>query len=184
MVAFLLSGCGFRPLYVPSEQACSENIHQAFSLIKIKSIPDRMGFQLRNALLDLLNPYGEPEAPKYILQVSIQENKSEFGFRKDATPKRFRLNYLFHFSLIDIEKHYVCYGDTAEVDASFSTGSKAETASIPYMVTEERQRQRAMEQGAHEIKILLASYFSAPDTYRAPRKIAHDSEDSDASTGP
>lgn len=169
VVALLLSGCGFRPLYVPSEQACSEDIHQAFSLIKIKSIPDRMGLQLRNALLDLLNPYGEPKTSKYILQVSIQENKSGFGFRKDATPKRSRLNYLFHFSLIDTEKHHVCYGDTAEVDASFSTGSKAEMTSIPYMVTEERQRQRAMEQGAHEIKILLASYFAAQHLSRTSK---------------
>lgn len=160
-----------------SDREDAQNIHEELALIKIANVPERMGLQFRNHLLDLMNPYGEPKNPKYSLQVYVIETKSEFGFRKDATPKRFRRNYVFKFSLFDIKSRQRLYQGSTEVDASFSTGSRAETASIPYIVTEERQRQRAMKQGAHDVKVLLASYFSAA---KAPSKMKTDDADSKA----
>ncbi len=164
---------------MPNNLEETENVHEELALIKIGNIPERMGLQLRNHLLDLVNPYEEPKNPKYSLNVSVLETKTEFGFRKDATPKRFRLNYVFKFSLSDLKTRQLLYRDSTEVDASFSTGSKAEIASIPYIVTEERQRQRAMKQGAHEIKVLLASYFASP-RMDAPSKKRIDDADSKA----
>lgn len=149
-----LSGCGFQPLYAPTTQA-----NEKLSQIKIKQIPDRMGQVLRNHLLDLLTPYGEPKNPEYILKVNIDEKRSDLALRKDATAKRAQLQYMAHVTLIHAVSHDAILSDKLDLMSGFSIGSHADFASIPALVSEEKARLRAMEILAQDIKSLLASYL-------------------------
>lgn len=147
-----LSGCGFQPLYAPSTQA-----NEKLSQIQIKQIPDRMGQSLRNHLLDILTPHGEPKNPDYILKIRVDEKRSDLALRKDATAKRAQLQYIAHVTLIHAISHEVILSDTLDLMSGFSIGSHADFASIPALVSEEKARLRAMEILAQDIKSLLAS---------------------------
>jgi LPS-assembly lipoprotein len=153
-----VSGCGFQPLYAPTNQA-----REKLSHIKIKQIPDRMGQVLRNHLLDTLTPYGEPKNPEYILKITVDEQRIDLGFRKDATARRAQLQYTADVILLHATSHEVILSDKLDLMAGFSIGSQADFSSIPALVSEEKARLRAMEILAQDIKSLLASYLSIKD---------------------
>ncbi|OJX11116.1 MAG: hypothetical protein BGO77_03345 [Caedibacter sp. 37-49] len=149
-----LSSCGFQPLYAPTSQA-TEKLAQ----IKIKQIPDRTGQVLRNHLLDILTPYGEPKNPEYILKITVDEKRLDLALRKDATAKRAQLQYTADVILIHAISREVILSDKLDLMSGFSIGSQADFSSIPALVTEEKTRLRAMEILAQDIKSLLASYL-------------------------
>lgn len=95
-----LSACGFRPLYGKTEAGGSKGVALELSAIKIAQIPDRDGQVLRNHLLDLLTPRGEPKLPKYEIQASLAKSRQELGVKKSAFATRANLfvtvNYTFH----------------------------------------------------------------------------------------
>lgn len=152
-----LSGCGFQPLYAPTTQA-----NDKLAQIKIKQIPDRMGQVLRNHLLDILTPYGEPKNPEYILNVTVTEQRADLALRKDATAKRAQLQYTADVALIHAISREVIVSDRLDLMSGFSIGSHADFSSIPALVSEEKTRLRAMEILAQDIKSLLASYLAQP----------------------
>lgn len=76
-------GCGFRPMYgVPSGAATG--VDADLAAVRIEPIKDRIGQQLRNALLQRLSPRGEAADYTYSLQVKLSESVSNLGFRKDT----------------------------------------------------------------------------------------------------
>ncbi len=151
--ALYVSSCGFSPLYGP--QSSNEETAQ----IKVDLIPDRPGQMLRNYLLDIFNPYGKPTFFAYRLQAVPTITKEEFGFRRDATSKRTRLTATIDFTLFDTSTGKPLYQDKVEINSGFSVGSKAETASLPQVVSEEDAIRRSLEQGAREVKLLITSYL-------------------------
>ena len=66
-----VAGCGFRPLY---KQTASSDTVREFSLISVAQPEDRPSQQLRNHLLDILTPYGQPDRPVYRLDYRITES--------------------------------------------------------------------------------------------------------------
>ena len=77
------AGCGFRPMYgTPSGAATGVDADMAS--IRIDPIKDRVGQQLRNALLQRISPRGEAADYAYTLQVKLSEGVNNLGFRKDT----------------------------------------------------------------------------------------------------
>ena len=67
--------------------------------IEIASIPNRDGQQLRNDLIDRLNPRGRPAEARYILNIEpLKTTSTDLGIQKDATVTR---------TEIEIEAHVV-----------------------------------------------------------------------------
>lgn len=154
-VAIFVSSCGFQPLYSPQTQA-SEKL----SLIKIETISDRRGQILRNHLLDILTPYGEPSHPEYRLKVVVTETRNDLAMRPDGTAKRTQLHYNTILTLTDVQTKKVILKDNLTLMAGFPVGSFSEFSSIPAMAGEDKARMRAMEILAYDIKSLLASYLA------------------------
>jgi hypothetical protein len=82
----LLAGCGFQPLYgtTVSGSGATEKLGQ----IRIDPIPDRIGQQIRNFLLDRLNPYGQPARPVFRLIVKPTVSSTDLGIERDETATR------------------------------------------------------------------------------------------------
>ncbi|KIL97839.1 hypothetical protein CCC_00900 [Paramagnetospirillum magnetotacticum MS-1] len=77
------AGCGFRPMYgTPSGAATGMDADLA--AIRIEPIKDRIGQQLRNAMLQRLSPRGEAADYTYRLEIKLTESVSNLGFRKDT----------------------------------------------------------------------------------------------------
>ena len=70
-IVVVVGGCGFRPLYGKTSE--DKNVPTDFSAVAVAPIPDRVGQELRNQLLDMLNPRGRPRNPAYTLKVSVEE---------------------------------------------------------------------------------------------------------------
>ena len=76
-------GCGFRPMYGTPSGAAS-GVDADLATVRIEPIKDRIGQQLRNALLQRISPRGEAADYGYSLQVRLTESVSNLGFRKDT----------------------------------------------------------------------------------------------------
>ena len=53
-IAVLLGGCGFHPLYGGANGGMSDTL----SSIYVEPMPDRVGYELRNTMIDLLDGPG------------------------------------------------------------------------------------------------------------------------------
>ena len=97
---FLLTGCGFTPLYTSQS---GEKVVAHTRNISISNIPDRNGQMLRNMLIDQLYGAEQPTAsPRYHLEVKkLNIQQTSLGIRKDATATRSQMRVSVNLDLID-----------------------------------------------------------------------------------
>lgn len=146
----LLTGCGFRPLHTSLGRDCT-----ACYPIKIATIPDRYGQILRNNLLDLLTPTGQPCAPKYILEVKLQEVLLDTGVAIDETITRKQLTLTADITLRD-RCYNVLYTHTIFAVNSFPVIEQNYYANA---VTESYAQKEGLERLAYKIKLLISAYL-------------------------
>ncbi len=152
LLAGIVAGCGFRPLY---KQTGSTNTVQDFSQISIAQPEDRPSQQLRNFLLDSLTPYGQPDRPLYRLEYRLSETVgSVFVTRtEEITRNNLQLNLTVY--LRDYQ--------TGIVLTSLSTTSQASynvtLADYANLVSEKNARERALRDVAEQIRLRLGNYF-------------------------
>ena len=96
---FILSGCGFTPMY--AEKGDGEGLSETFSNVAIAPIEDRIGQVVRNHLQDRMNPYGSPAAPDYLLRVTLDQALEGYGFRTDESVTRESLTLTASYQLVD-----------------------------------------------------------------------------------
>jgi LPS-assembly lipoprotein len=156
LVAILLAGCGFRPMYSPGGDGAG---HPELAAISIEPIPDRVGQQLHNRLLDLINPRGRPVQSRYILKTELTETIEEIGFRKTELATRANLRLRANFALYDVTKPKALLTSSRLVVSSYNI-LQADYATL---VAEEDARNSATREMADEIRTALAIYFAARD---------------------
>ncbi len=100
-VLLITAACGFRPLYAPSAKG---DVVRGLANIRIISVKDRIGQNLHNQLLDLLNPTGRPARPDYVLRIRLTESKERFAVRKSAFATRANLRISAKFTLRAVKK--------------------------------------------------------------------------------
>lgn len=150
-----LGGCGFQPLYGKHFDTYTPD---EFSAIKVSPIRDRIGQQLYNHLLSLLNPGGRPKKPRYVLTATVSESIASLGIRKSAFATRANLNLNIHYSLssIPMGKQLLDGNDSIIVsynilDSDFAT-----------LMAEKDARARAVRELAQVIRTRLAAQFVRP----------------------
>ena len=93
-----LSGCGYRPLYAKGGTAeGSAAMVAELGGVRVDQIDDRLGQELRNALLVRLSPQGEPANHRYSLSIKLNRSEGGLGFRKDtfATMAELRMDAVY-----------------------------------------------------------------------------------------
>lgn len=81
LFACMLSSCGFQPIY------SDRNVSKAAS-IHIAQIPNRQGQDLRNRLLERINPAGEPRNARYTMQVALSRGHQPLGINTQDRARR------------------------------------------------------------------------------------------------
>ena len=95
-VVVALGACGFRPMYGGGMKGSTTvNLSQVY----IKQIPDRVGQEIRNRLLDTINPRGQAKEPAYELHVVVNEATGELSVQKTKVASRANLRLQAQFSL-------------------------------------------------------------------------------------
>src|SRR5579875_93134 len=151
--AVLLAGCGFHPLN--ARQSNGDSTVARLSQVQIELIEDRRGQELRNDLLDRLNPDGQPGQPRYSLAVVIDEANTSVAIAKDASTIRNNLAITAHYKLTDLSTGKSLYegyvnglNSYAEITNSYST-----------IVGQKDAESRVLSSMADDISRRLALYF-------------------------
>jgi LPS-assembly lipoprotein len=75
------AGCGFHAVHATNGDSGAVGLDLA--RVRVDPIADRLGQQVRNALIERLSPRGEPADPAYTLKITLTESATDLGYRKD-----------------------------------------------------------------------------------------------------
>ena len=151
-VVLLLGACGFRSLYGTDATGDAPG---ELATIKVSPIADRLGQQLRNNLLDLLNPRGRPANPRYLLTVGLDQSTQRLAIEKDAFATRANLRLLANFSLQDPDSREIVLSGKSLVVSSYNI-LDSEFATL---MAEKDAKARAIREIAYDVRTRLAAFF-------------------------
>lgn len=154
VVMALVGACGFRPLYLETRNF---SVIEELALTKIQPIADRRGQIVRNALIDRMNPRGEPVHPKYHLATSIRESIDELAVRRDDASTRANLILDARFQLYqDGIEQPILEGRVKSVNSH--SISVAEVATLG---AEKSARQRGARDIAERMVLQIGAFFNS-----------------------
>lgn len=160
ILAGVLGGCGYRPLYGGGAQG---GVVGDLAAVKIGLIPNRTGQYLRNILLDRMNPRGEPLQPLYKLEVAILPSRQELGVRKDDTSTRANFIVVSRYRLLDAGNGRILFEAEGRRVASFNI-SDDDFSTISAAAG---ARRRVARELADEIVVRIAVYLKRRRTAKS-----------------
>jgi LPS-assembly lipoprotein len=152
VLACLLMGCGFRPLY---GGATGEIRHLELSQVTVSPIKSRLGTNLRNALIDRLTPGGEPAYPQYRLDLAMSELREGVAIKTDASITRYNYQLTGDFELFDLATGKSIYKGSARSLAAYNV------ADSPFatLSAERDVADRTASDISDQIELSLALFF-------------------------
>ena len=158
----LLAACGFEPLYVEKKHDNAwyfdgdfdTSISQEMAKVKVEPIADRFGQLLRNELIDLISPKGQPKTPKYRLFVTLKnKTETEQALRSDITATRKMVKYKV--------KYYMTMGNERVLNGDSVAYSSYDILANPYSTTMAKKKgdKDAATTIANDISLRLGAYF-------------------------
>jgi LPS-assembly lipoprotein len=149
-----LGGCGFRPLY--GETAADKDVPADFSAVAIAPIPDRVGQELRNYLLDMLTPRGRPRNPVYTLNVSLKESISDLAIDSSGLATRANLRLDATYALVKDETGQSLVNGTSLAVSSYNLV----TNDFSNLTAQNDARSRSALHIARQIRARLGAFFA------------------------
>jgi LPS-assembly lipoprotein len=159
----LLGGCGFHPLYAVSD-AAGGSMQQRLGSIYVEPVPDSLGYELRNKLIDLLDGKGESAGAAYILHLTLEQKNEAIGVQSQTAPggitqtaiTRYNDKLTVEFELIDAKTGTVA---TRGVETGLTSYNVLASPYATLAVQQDADR-RAAEDIADRIRIDLAVWFA------------------------
>ena len=147
----LLGGCTLRPLYVGGG---SGQVAQALKSVDVAPIGGRAGWLVRTALEDRIGKGGS--APKYRLEIELDDDIVGFGIRSGNTITRERRTLRARYRLVDTAVGTVLLDATAGSDVGVDVVS-SEYATV---AAEQTALERLARELADQIVTRVALYAS------------------------
>ena len=155
VATLIVAACGFQPLYGSEQGVLSGAVVENLAAVRIIGIADRLGQIVRNDLLDRLNPFGEPTAPRYSLAVQLEEAKEGLAIQIDDTVTRFNLTLTANYFLTDAQSGAVLTTGSVRATAAYNV-LRSDFANV---IAERDAQQRAAREISDELKTRLAVFF-------------------------
>jgi LPS-assembly lipoprotein len=142
-----LAACGFHPMYGGA-------LAPEMTSIYVEPIAERDGYELRTALIDLLNSDGREGGKKYRLKITLSESSQGIALQNDATITRYNNNLSAKFELTDASGTVLKQGTQSEL-ASYNV------VNSPYasLVAQQDANKRAAQDMAERIRLDLGVWF-------------------------
>lgn len=150
-----LGACNFRPLYL-AEGPADAAVQEELAAIEIRGLGGRLGYLVRTALLDELNPASAEVPPRYVLDVDLRARSQELGIQLDNTITRYNLLLTAAFRLQAKDRPDVLYASRVQRVASYNV-SREPYADLSAAREAER---RAAQEVARGIRTLLAVHLA------------------------
>jgi LPS-assembly lipoprotein len=158
----LLASCGFHPLYATPGSPSGQLRHRLQS-VYVEPVPDRLGFELRNQLIDLIDGSSRPMGAAYRLSLTLDEKNEAIGVQSQqvgsltqTTITRYNDRLTVTYELTDAKTGAVL---TKGIESGLSAYN---VVSSPYatLVSQQDADKRAADDIADRIRIALAAYFA------------------------
>ena len=155
LLSVALAGCGFHPLY--ADRSAEGGGRQVLGSIYVEPIDGEVaGYEMRNALIDLLHGTSRPDEAQYRLSITIRQIIQGIAIQNDASITRYNYSLEASYDLTDRKT-----GKTIKA-GSESTIAPYDVVASPYAT--EVAEHNAQKSGAHDlasrIQVELAVYFS------------------------
>ena len=157
--ALSLSGCGFHALYADPHGYMKSNLGSIY----VEPVPDRLGYELRNQLLDLLDARADAAGAAYRLHLTMSDKSDAIGVQSQPVGAvtqtaitRYNDTLIAEYELVEVKTNTV-------VTKGIETGlTSYNVLASPYatLAVQQDADQRAAEDIADRIRIDLAVYFA------------------------
>jgi LPS-assembly lipoprotein len=150
-----LGACNFRPMLL-TMGAENVAVREELAAIEIQGLDGRLGYLVRNALLDELNPTAAAVPERYILSVRLSARATELGIQLDATITRYNLTVNAAFSLREKDTGNVLLNSVVRRISSYNVSRE------PYadLIASQTAERRAAELVSADIGMQLGAYFA------------------------
>jgi LPS-assembly lipoprotein len=159
LLAATLAGCGFQPLY--KKDAQDPGVTADLARIRVLNVRadlaenDRLGQQMRNLLLQRLNPDGAPAQPAYRLETSLSVTKERTGIQITEEATRARLTVSVSFRLYESSGDKMLYGGSEQSTNSYNVAD----SQFATLNAENDAARRAVREVSDSIRLRLGIYF-------------------------
>lgn len=113
LLAASLAGCGLQPMYAGGGNGA---VARGLAGIQVAAIDGRAGWLVRNALNDKIGGSAS-DAPRYRLDVRLDDKLEAFGLLSDDTVSRERRTLRARYQLVDLNDDAILLDATAGSDA-------------------------------------------------------------------
>ena len=152
--ALLLGACGFHPLYGGMNGGMSATL----SSIYVEPLPDRLGYELRNTMIDLLDGPGTASGASYRLKLALSENTQGIALQNDATITRYNDTLTVTYELTDMAGRVVTKGTETGLSA-YNVLPSSSSANYGTLAAQQDADKRAAQDIAERIRLDLNVYF-------------------------
>jgi LPS-assembly lipoprotein len=115
-----LTGCGLQPMYAGGGSGA---VAQNLAAVDVAPIEGRAGWLVRNALRDRLAQTGSTAAPRYRLDVLLDDKLEGLGLLTDETVGRERRTLRARYQLVDLATGNIVVDASAGSDAGIDVVS-------------------------------------------------------------
>ena len=118
-------------------------------------MPNRLGQQMRNLLIDSLHPSGAEGDYRYKLSIGIAEAVVNLGLQENSTSTRGQVRLTVKYSLIDAETNKTVLKETLRA----STGYNILINQFSSVLSQDDAEAQSLAQIADDMTLHLALYF-------------------------
>ena len=155
IASLLLGGCGFHPLY----GGMNGDMQGTLSSIYVEPVPERIGYELRNTMIDLLDGPGTPGGASYRLKLGLTQTTQGIALQNDATITRYNDTLTVTYELFDAAGHIVTKGAETGLSA-YNVLPSSSSANYGTPIAQQDADKRAAQDIANRIRFDLNVYFS------------------------
>jgi LPS-assembly lipoprotein len=161
LTVLLLGGCGFHPLY----GGMNGEMQETLSSIYVEPVPERLGYELRNTMIDLLDGPGTAGGAAYRLKLGLTQTMQGIALQNDATITRYNDTLTVTYELSDMAGHVVTKGTETGLSAYnvLPTGPgilASPQANYGTLVAQQDADKRAAQDIAQRIRFDLNVFFA------------------------
>jgi LPS-assembly lipoprotein len=150
-----LGGCGFHPLY--GDGVGGSQVGSTLANVYVEPISDRVGYELRNDLLDMFNATGAADSAAYRLKLTLSETEEAVVLQTNTAITRYNYTLAAHYELIPHE------GTVAVKSGDVTALTSYNVAAAPFLyatVSAQRDaKNRAANDIAERIRTQIAVYL-------------------------
>jgi len=152
-LALPLGGCGFHPLY--GDTGATAGTADKLARIYVEPIPDKIGYELRNEMIDLFDSSAHLSQDSYRLRVTMTTKAQGVAIQNDAAITRYNDTLDVTYVLTDRDGKLITKGTESGIAAYNVVASPYAT-----LVAQQDAEKRTAQDIAYRIRTDLAVYFA------------------------